>query len=104
LVIFHGDVELPAGTGGGSRFGQTWDMVILRCIKMFQLLFGRILLAACEPSRNLLPPGRSRAPAMHGTDEHLHFEGEAEKEVEEGHGCPVPWLLKNRWSMVERMR
>lgn len=26
---------------------------------------------------------------MHGTDEHLHFEGEAEKEVEEGHGCPV---------------
>ena len=29
---------------------------------------------------------------MHGTDEHLHFEGEAEKEVEEGHGCPVPWL------------
>ena len=29
---------------------------------------------------------------MHGTDEHLDFEGEAEKEVEEGHGCPVPWL------------
>jgi hypothetical protein len=35
---------------------------------------------------------------MHGTDEHLDFEGEAEKEVEEGHGCPVPWLR-----LVERM-
>ena len=45
-------------TSEGSRFGQTWDIVILRCMNMFQLLFGRILLAACEPSRNLLPSVR----------------------------------------------
>lgn len=71
---------------------------------MFQLLFGRILLAACEPSRNLLPSGRRRVSAMHGADKHLHFEGEAEKEVEEGHGCPVPWRQSDWWSMGERMR
>jgi len=45
-----------------------------------------------HPGISCLPSGWSRVSAMHGNDEHLHFEGEAEKEVEEGHGCPVPWL------------
>ena len=55
----------------------------------FQLLFGRILQLVSHQSPAFRPEQNS---AMHGADEHPHVEGEAEKEVEEGHGCPVLWL------------